>query len=126
MVIKKRVQKEVVGSTQKRKWKLVESRIDSKCLNDGCFILSPLPKGQGDTIGITMRRVLLGEIKGTSITRAKLNKIQIFHEYGRIVGLEEPIYEILENLKQIVLRSFTNRILKASIRVSGPGCITAN
>ncbi|KAF1864808.1 hypothetical protein Lal_00031767 [Lupinus albus] len=42
---------------------------------NGRFIMSPLMKGQVDTIGIAMRRVLLGEIEGTCITRAKSEKI---------------------------------------------------
>ncbi|CAL5198575.1 unnamed protein product [Lathyrus oleraceus] len=52
---------------KKRRWKCVESRVDSKRLYYGRFILSPLMKGQADTIGITMRIILLGEIEGTCI-----------------------------------------------------------
>ncbi|KAA0063015.1 50S ribosomal protein L14 [Cucumis melo var. makuwa] len=59
-------------------------RSDSKRLYYGRFILSPLMKGQGDTIGIAMRKALLGEIEGTCITRAKSEKIP--HEYSTIVG----------------------------------------
>nr|QIT06818.1 RNA polymerase alpha subunit [Cyperus fuscus] len=119
------VNQEVVGSTRTIQWKCVESRIDSKCLNYGRFILSPLKKGQADTIGIAMRRALLGEILGTSITRATFKKVKVSHEYSRIVGIEEPVHEILLNLKQIVLRNFTNGVIKASICVSGPTRVTA-
>jgi DNA-directed RNA polymerase subunit alpha len=42
-----------------------ESRVDSKRLYYGRFILSPLRKGQADTVGIALRRALLGEIEGT-------------------------------------------------------------
>jgi DNA-directed RNA polymerase subunit alpha len=55
----------------------------------GRFILSPLMKGQADTIGIAMRRALLGEIEGTCITRAKSEKIP--HEYSTIVGIQESV-----------------------------------
>ncbi|MCE0481302.1 60S ribosomal protein L14 [Datura stramonium] len=55
--------------------KCVESRTDSKRLYYGRFILSPLMKGQADTIGIAMRRALLGEIEGTCITRVKSEKV---------------------------------------------------
>ena len=58
------------------KWKCVESSKDSKCLYYGRFILSQLMKGQGDTIGIAMRRALIGEIEGTCITRAKFEKVK--------------------------------------------------
>ncbi|KAI3830020.1 hypothetical protein L1987_04152 [Smallanthus sonchifolius] len=47
--------------------KCVESAANSKRLLYGCFILSPLMKGQADTIGIAMRRASLGEIEGTCI-----------------------------------------------------------
>ena len=57
------------------KWKCVESSKDSKCLYYGRFIFSQLMKGQGDTIGIAMRRALIGEIEGTCITRAKFEKV---------------------------------------------------
>ena len=96
------IREKVKVSTRTLLWKCVESRVDSKRLYYGRFILSPLMKGQADTIGITMRRILLGEIEGTCITRAKSEKIP--HEYSTIVGIQESIHEILMNLKQIVLR----------------------
>ncbi|VAI45973.1 unnamed protein product [Triticum turgidum subsp. durum] len=59
------VREEVAGSTQTLQWKCVESRVDCKRLYYGRFILSPLRKGQADTVGIALRRALLGEIEGT-------------------------------------------------------------
>nr|ANO45196.1 RNA polymerase alpha subunit [Drymophila moorei] len=117
------VREEVAGSTRTLQWKCVESRIDSKRLFYGRFILSPLMKGQADTIGIAMRRALLGEIEGTCITRAKSEKVP--HEYSTIVGIEESVHEILINLREIVLRSNLYGILDASICVRGPRYITA-
>ena len=73
------VREEVAGSTQTLQWKCVESRVDSKRLYYGRFILSPLRKGQADTVGIALRRALLGEIEGTCITRAKFGSVP--HEY---------------------------------------------
>jgi len=80
-------------------------------------------KGQADTIGIAMRRALLGEIEGTCITRAKSEKIP--HEYSTIIGIQESVHEILMNLKEIVLRSNLYGTCDASICVRGPGCVTA-
>nr|YP_010880474.1 RNA polymerase alpha subunit [Ranunculus sceleratus]QFV17834.1 RNA polymerase alpha subunit [Ranunculus sceleratus]WHU54089.1 RNA polymerase alpha subunit [Ranunculus sceleratus] len=114
---------EVAVSTRTLQWKCVESRADSKRLYYGRFILSPLMKGQADTIGIAMRRALLGEIEGTCITRAKSEKIP--HEYSTIVGIEESVHEILMNLKEIVLRSNLYGTRDASICVKGPGYVTA-
>nr|YP_010017026.1 RNA polymerase alpha subunit [Sterculia monosperma]QOJ45769.1 RNA polymerase alpha subunit [Sterculia monosperma]UFK62816.1 RNA polymerase alpha subunit [Sterculia nobilis] len=110
-------------STRTLQWKCVESRTDSKRLYYGRFILSPLMKGQADTIGIAMRRALLGEIEGTCITRAKSEKIP--HEYSTIVGIQESVHEILMNLKEIVLRSNLYGTRKAFICAKGPGYVTA-
>ncbi|KAF6144910.1 hypothetical protein GIB67_003982 [Kingdonia uniflora] len=118
------LREEVTVSTRKVQWKCVESKVDSKRLYYGRFILSPLMKGQADTIGIAMRRVLLGEIDGTCITRAKSEKIP--HEYSTIVGIEESVHEILMNLKEIVLRSNLYGTRDASICVRGPGYVTAH
>nr|YP_010027413.1 RNA polymerase alpha subunit [Rhoiptelea chiliantha]AXS67595.1 RpoA [Rhoiptelea chiliantha]QOS47502.1 RNA polymerase alpha subunit [Rhoiptelea chiliantha]WDE75691.1 RNA polymerase alpha subunit [Rhoiptelea chiliantha]WKF54248.1 RNA polymerase alpha subunit [Rhoiptelea chiliantha]WNI01421.1 RNA polymerase alpha subunit [Rhoiptelea chiliantha] len=117
------VREKVIVSTRTLQWKCVESRADSKRLYYGRFILSPLMKGQADTIGIAMRRALLGEIEGTCITRAKSEKIP--HEYSTIVGIQESVHEILMNLKEIVLRSNLYGIRGASICVKGPRSITA-
>nr|YP_009705460.1 RNA polymerase alpha subunit [Triplostegia glandulifera]QFQ35155.1 RNA polymerase alpha subunit [Triplostegia glandulifera] len=117
------VQEKVRVSTRTLEWKCVESRADSKRLYYGRFILSPLMKGQADTIGIAMRRALLGEIEGTCITRAKSEKLP--HEYSTIVGIQESVHEILMNLKEVVLRSNLYGTCDASICVRGPGYITA-
>nr|YP_010511926.1 RNA polymerase alpha subunit [Dipteryx alata]QTW98849.1 RNA polymerase alpha subunit [Dipteryx alata]UXL83250.1 RNA polymerase alpha subunit [Dipteryx alata] len=117
------VREKVRVSTRTLQWKCVESRVDSKRLYYGRFILFPLMKGQADTIGIAMRRVLLGEIEGTCITRAKSEKIP--HEYSTIEGIQESVHEILMNLKEIVLRSNLYGTRDASICVKGPGYVTA-
>nr|YP_009743106.1 RNA polymerase alpha subunit [Rheum tanguticum]QIJ60253.1 RNA polymerase alpha subunit [Rheum tanguticum] len=117
------VREKIRVSTRTLQWKCVESRTDSKRLYYGRFILSPLMKGQADTIGIAMRRALLGEIEGTCITRAKSEKIP--HEYSTILGIQESVHEILMNLKEIVLRSNVYGTCDASICIRGPGCVTA-
>nr|YP_010993157.1 RNA polymerase alpha subunit [Oxandra macrophylla]WOZ09259.1 RNA polymerase alpha subunit [Oxandra macrophylla] len=110
-------------STRTPRWKCIESRTDSKRLHYSRFILSPLMKGQADTIGIAMRRALLGEIEGTCITRAKFENAP--HEYSMISGVEESVYEILMNLKKVVLRSDLYGTRNASICAKGPEIITA-
>nr|ASA35029.1 RNA polymerase alpha subunit [Isotoma hypocrateriformis] len=117
------IREQVRIDTRTLQWKCVESRADSKTLSYGRFILSPLLKGQADTIGIAMRRALLGEIEGTCITRAK--SVKIPHEYSTIVGIQESVHEILMNLKEIVLRSNLYGTCEAAICVRGPGYITA-
>nr|YP_009917525.1 RNA polymerase alpha subunit [Vigna mungo]QLM00844.1 RNA polymerase alpha subunit [Vigna mungo] len=117
------VQEKLRFSTRTLQWKCVESRIESKRLYYGRFILSPLMKGQADTIGIAIRRILLGEIEGTCITRVKSEKIP--HEYSTIIGIEESVHEIFMNLKEIVLKSNMYGTQDASISFKGPGYITA-
>nr|YP_008081838.1 DNA-directed RNA polymerase alpha chain [Cymbidium tracyanum]AGK25652.1 DNA-directed RNA polymerase alpha chain [Cymbidium tracyanum] len=117
------VREEVAGSTRTVKWKCVESRVDSKRLYYGRFVLSPLMKGQANTIGIAMRRALLGEIEGTCITRATSENV--LHEYSTIAGIEESVHDILINLKEIVLKSNLYGVRDASICVRGPKYITA-
>nr|YP_010043521.1 RNA polymerase alpha subunit [Artocarpus camansi]QPD06842.1 RNA polymerase alpha subunit [Artocarpus camansi] len=116
------VQEKVTVSNRPLQWKCVESRANSKRLYYGRFLLAPLMKGQADTIGIAMRRALLGEIEGTCITRAKSEKIP--HEYSTIVGIQESVHEILINLKEIVLRSNLYGTRDASICVKGPRYVT--
>ncbi|KAB2067930.1 hypothetical protein ES319_A09G261700v1 [Gossypium barbadense] len=89
--------------------KCVETRIDSKRIYYGRFILSPLMKDQADTVGIVMRRALLGELEGTCITRAKSEKIP--HVYSTIV--------------EIVLRGNLYGTRNAFICAKGPGYVTA-
>nr|YP_010712254.1 RNA polymerase alpha subunit [Corydalis ternata]UGO88542.1 RNA polymerase alpha subunit [Corydalis ternata]WDA92909.1 RNA polymerase alpha subunit [Corydalis ternata] len=117
------IQEEVTISTRPLQWKCVESRAESKRLHYARFILFPLLRGQANTIGLAMRRVLLGELEGTCITRAKSEKL--LHEYSNIAGIEESVQEILMNLKEIVLRSNLYGSRNASICVKGPGYVTA-
>nr|YP_010629940.1 RNA polymerase alpha subunit [Begonia samhaensis]WBN96886.1 RNA polymerase alpha subunit [Begonia samhaensis] len=117
------VREKIRVSTRTLKWKCLESRADSKRLYYGRFILSPLMKGQADTIGIAIRKALLGEIEATCITRAKSEKIP--HEYSTLIGIQESVHEILMNLKEIVLRSNLYGSGGAYIYVKGPGYVTA-
>nr|YP_010831081.1 RNA polymerase alpha subunit [Veronica undulata]QUE26715.1 RNA polymerase alpha subunit [Veronica undulata]WFF51482.1 RNA polymerase alpha subunit [Veronica undulata]WKV26651.1 RNA polymerase alpha subunit [Veronica undulata] len=117
------VREKVRVSTRTLQWNCVESRIDSKRLYYGRFVLSPLMKGQADTIGIAMRRALLGEIEGTCITRVKSENVP--HEYSTIAGIQESVHEIFMNLKEIVLRSNLYGTCEASICAKGPGYVTA-
>nr|WMV00873.1 RNA polymerase alpha subunit [Terniopsis yongtaiensis] len=117
------VREKVTISTRTLQWKCVESKRENKRLYYERFILAPLLKGQADTIGIAMRRALLGELEGTCITRVKFEKIP--HEFSTIVGIQESVHEILMNLKQIVVKSNLYGTHKASICVKGPRDVTA-
>nr|AEX99449.1 RNA polymerase alpha subunit [Taxus mairei] len=117
------IQDEILVSIKRPQLVCVESRADSKRLHYGRFTLSPLRKGQANTIGSAIRRVLLGELEGTCITCAKFENIT--HEYSVMIGIEESVHEILMNLKEIVLRSDAYGIREGSIHIVGPKKVTA-
>ena len=117
------IKDEVEVSTQILQWRCIESRMESKRLLYGRFAISPFRKGQANTVGIAMRRALLNEIKGASITYAEIKTIK--HEYSTITGIQESIHDILINLKEIVLKSDSSEPQKAYISISGPKKVTA-
>lgn len=117
------IQDEIGVSTQMLQWKCIESRMESKRLLYGRFAMSPFRKGQANTVGIAMRRALLNEIEGASITSAQIKKVT--HEYSTLIGIQESIHDILINLKEIVLKSDSYEPQKAYISVYGPKKVTA-
>jgi DNA-directed RNA polymerase subunit alpha len=67
--------------------------------NFGVFVLQPLERGFGVTIGNSFRRVLLSSLPGLAITAVKIGGVN--HEYSSIEGVKEDVYEIILNLKQV-------------------------
>ncbi|WP_026167350.1 DNA-directed RNA polymerase subunit alpha [Balneola vulgaris] len=65
----------------------------------GTFVLQPLERGFGVTIGNSFRRVLLSSLPGIAITAIKINGVD--HEYSSIKGVKEDVYEIILNFKQV-------------------------
>lgn len=117
------IQDEIGVSTQILQWRCIESRMESKRLLYGRFAISPFRKGQANTVGIAMRRALLNEIEGASITSAEIKKVR--HEYSTIIGVQESIHDILINLKEIILKSDSCEPQKAYISIYGPKKVTA-
>nr|WGO61710.1 RNA polymerase alpha subunit [Aneura pinguis]WGO61796.1 RNA polymerase alpha subunit [Aneura pinguis]WGO61968.1 RNA polymerase alpha subunit [Aneura pinguis] len=118
------IQEEIEISTRTLlRWRCIESRTESKRLLYGRFAISPFRRGQANTVGIAMRRALLDEIEGASITSVTIKGIK--HEYSAINGIRESIHDILINLKEIILRSDSPEPQKAYISVSGPSEVTA-
>jgi DNA-directed RNA polymerase subunit alpha len=90
----------------------------------GQFLIDSLKSGQGITIGNLLRRVLLGDLKGTAITGVRIAGVK--DEFSLIPGIREDILEILLNLKGIVLKSEILTRQFARLRVHGPAVITAS
>jgi DNA-directed RNA polymerase subunit alpha len=90
----------------------------------GQFLINSLSSGQGITIGNLLRRVLLGDLKGTAITGVRIAGVK--DEFSLIPGIREDILEILLNLKGIVLKSEIANRQFGRLRVHGPAVITAS
>ena len=89
----------------------------------GSFVVEPLPRGYGVTLGTPMRRVLLNSIQGIAVNWVRIEGIE--HEYSTIPHVKEDVVDILLNVKAISLRSLSNRPGKLRLEVQGPGEICA-
>ena len=81
----------------------IESRIENNRTIYGRFQLGPFQEGEGVTVANSLRRSLLSEITGLAITAVKIKGVT--HEYSTLVGVRETVFNILLNLKEIVLTS---------------------
>src|SRR5688500_1445791 len=68
----------------------------------GKFVLEPLERGYGQTIGNALRRVLLSSIQGAAISAVRIDKV--FHEFAPIPGVREDTTQLLLNLKDVAIR----------------------
>lgn len=89
----------------------------------GQFIINSLNPGQGITIGNMLRRVLLGDLGGISITAIRIAGVR--DEFSILVGVREDILEILLNLKGIVLQGNIDEPQFGRLKMQGPSIITA-
>jgi len=89
----------------------------------GRFIIQPLEKGFGVTLGNMFRRVLLSSLQGAAITAIKVNNIQ--HEFSTIPGIYEDLTEIILNLKQVRIKLLNKRPDRLLIHLKGPAEFSA-
>ncbi|MFH1662940.1 MAG: DNA-directed RNA polymerase subunit alpha [Chloroflexota bacterium] len=75
--------------------------------NYGRFIIEPLEKGFGTTIGSAMRRILLSYLTGAAVTRVRIEGIQ--HEFTPIPGVKEDVFEFLLNVKALNIKSLSGK-----------------
>ena len=87
------------------------------------FVLEPLDRGQGITVGNALRRVLLSNLEGAAITAVRVAGVT--HEFMTIPGVREDVLDILLNMKEIVLKSYSAQPQIGRLRVEGPATITA-
>ncbi|MEA5497485.1 MAG: DNA-directed RNA polymerase subunit alpha [Limnoraphis robusta] len=101
----------------------IESNTDTDRSQYGKFVLEPLDRGQGTTVGNALRRVLLSNLEGTAITAVRIAGVN--HEFATIEGVREDVLEILLNLKEVVLNSYSNQRQIGRLLVQGPATVTA-
>ena len=89
----------------------------------GSFVIEPLERGYGTTLGSPLRRVLLSSVTGTAVTWVRIDGIQ--HEYSAVPHVKEDVVDILLNIKAIHLRSLTDRPGKLRLEVQGEGQVCA-
>jgi len=102
---------------------LKSEKIDSGACH-GQFLISSLEPGQGITIGNQLRRVLLNDLGGVSISAVRIAGVS--HEFSTIPGVREDILEILLNLKGIVFKSKTQTPQFGRLKIQGPVVVTAD
>lgn len=105
---------------EKPKIEIVELSNDNRY---GKFVLEPLERGFGTTMGNSLRRVLLSSLPGVSVTSIKVDGV--LHEFSTIPGVKEDLVDIILNLKELSLRMQSDEPKILTINAQGAGRITA-
>lgn len=91
----------------------------------GRFIVEPLERGYGTTLGNSLRRIMLSSLPGAAVSQVKIDGV--VHEFSTIPGVREDVTEIIMNIKRIAIRnnSETNEPKLAYVEFAGEGVVTA-
>ena len=100
-------------------------KIETEELNDryGRFVIEPLERGYGITLGNSMRRILLSSIPGAAVTSIKIEGV--LHEFSTIPGVVEDVTDIILNIKNLSLKLYGDEEQVLRIEAQGEGEITA-
>ena len=92
----------------------------------GKFVVSPLERGYGTTLGNSLRRIMLSSLPGASVSQVKIEGV--LHEFSSIPGVKEDVTEIIMNLKSLAIRnsSSSNEPKTAYIEFEGEGVVRAS
>jgi len=99
---------------------------ESADFRTGRFIVEPLERGYGTTLGNSIRRVLLSALPGAAVVGVQIEGVD--HEFSTIKGIREDVAEIILNLKELNLKAnYSDKSLKKTIRIekNTPGVVTA-
>ncbi|MBD2346284.1 DNA-directed RNA polymerase subunit alpha [Anabaena subtropica] len=102
----------------------VESNTEESRNHYSKFILEPLERGQGTTVGNALRRVLLSNLEGTAVTAVRIAGVS--HEFATVPGVREDVLEIIMRMKEVILKSYSSQAQIGRLLVNGPATITAS
>ena len=89
----------------------------------GKFVLEPLERGFGTTIGNALRRVMLSSLPGSAIKYIKIDGV--LHEFQKVDGIREDVTEIILNLKKLVVKNHIDEDKKLYLKADKEGAVTA-
>ena len=91
----------------------------------GKFVVEPLERGYGITLGNSLRRIMLSSLPGAAVTHVKIEGVQ--HEFSSIPGVKEDVTEIIMNIKSLAIKnhSDSNEVKTAIIDFTGEGVVKA-
>jgi DNA-directed RNA polymerase subunit alpha len=101
----------------------IECIYSSEDPNYGKFVVEPLERGYGTTLGNSLRRILLSSLPGVAVTSIKIDGI--LHEFSTIPGVKEDVTEIILNLKRLAIKLNGESTKRVLINAIGPKEVTA-
>jgi DNA-directed RNA polymerase subunit alpha len=106
-------------------WEAPTPKVEYAELSDtyGKFVIEPLDRGFGVTLGNSLRRVLLSAISGAAVTSLKIDGV--LHEFSTIPGVVEDVTQIVLNMKELTLRLYTDKPKLLRLDVKGKKDVTA-
>lgn len=96
---------------------------EAEARNYGKFVISPLERGYGITLGNSLRRVLLSSLEGAAVTSIRIADVQ--HEFSEIPGVREDVIRIMLQIKQLRMKMFDVDTARLHLEVRGAGIVTA-
>ncbi|MFA9493029.1 MULTISPECIES: DNA-directed RNA polymerase subunit alpha [Streptococcus] len=91
--------------------------------NSGKFVIEPLERGYGTTLGNSLRRVLLSSLPGAAVTSIKIDGV--LHEFDTVPGVREDVMQIILNLKGLAIKSHVDEEKTMELDIVGPAEVTA-
>ena len=101
----------------------IKIKVENLTDSYGKFVIEPLDKGYGTTLGNSLRRVLLSSLPGTSATSIRFEGV--VHEFSTLPGVKEDVNEIILNVKEIVFKMYGSKMENLRLKASGKKTVTA-